>query len=106
MENEDKVGKLEGKLDIGKFIDTCFSHMSAEEFLRLKRDEISKYNPIHLDAVYTDLNHTDETIRATKIKLANDALNKGCVYVTNLDYAGPCIVATGLKSVKNSGVNK
>ena len=47
MENEDKVGKLEGKLDIGKFIDTCFSHMSAEEILRLKRDEISKYNPIH-----------------------------------------------------------
>jgi len=33
----------------------------------------------------------------TEMKLAEEARKKGCRYVTNIDYCGPCIAAAGLR---------
>lgn len=75
-----------------------FSHNSAEEFLRFKGESPENYRPIHLSVVYVNAKD-DERICQTELKLAQKAIDKGCRYVTNIDYCGPCIAGTGLKPV-------
>ncbi len=77
-----------------------FSHNSAEEFLRFKGETIEDYIPIHLSAAYVDAETEDDRIHQTELKLAKEALDEGCRYVTNIDYCGPCIAATGLRAVR------
>ena len=89
-----KQSKLEAEL--AEFREVCFSHNSAEEFL-FKRESIESYCPIHLSAAYIAAkNDDDERIYQTELKLARKAIEKGCRYVTNLDYCINCIAGTGL----------
>src|SRR3989344_3710398 len=91
----EELNRLEREL--AEFRDSNFSHNSAEEFLRFKRESIESYCPIHLSAAYIAAkNDDDERIYQTELKSARKAIEKGCRYVTNLDYCINCIAGTGL----------
>mgnify|MGYP001589357275 FL=1 len=95
MTSKSKKSKLEREL--AEFRDSNFSHNSAEEFLRFKGDSPDNYTTIYLSAAYVEARDADKKIYETELKLAQTAREKGCRYVTNMDYCGPCIAATGLK---------
>ena len=99
MTSRKEQNKLEAKL--AEFREDNFSHNSAEEFLRFKRDSIVNYIPIYLSAAYVSGKEGDEKIYQTELKLAQKAIRTGCLYVTNIDYCGPCIAATGLRPRNN-----
>jgi len=67
-----------------------------EEFLKFKGDSPNNYQPIYLSAAYAAMKNEDEKISQTELKLARKAVEKGCRYVTNLDYCLNCIAGTGL----------
>ena len=94
-ERKDKKNKLEA--DLEEFVDAHFSHNSAKEFLVFRRESVDNYETIHLSVAYVDAKTEDEKIHQTELKLAQKALERGCKYVTNIDYCGPCIAATGLR---------
>jgi len=94
MANKNKQNELEVKL--AEFRDINFSHNSAEEFLKFKGDSPNNYQPIYLSAAYAAMKNEDEKISQTELKLARKAVEKGCRYVTNLDYCLNCIAGTGL----------
>jgi len=72
------------------------SHNSAEEFLSNMGKNVSDYTQIFLSVPYTDKPHKDY-IYKTELNLAKTAMEKGCKYVSNIDYCQPVIAATGLK---------
>ena len=95
----EKINERSIEFILEKFRENNFSHNSAEEFLRLRGENISNFRSVHLSTSYVNAESEDERIYKTEIKLAGKAIERGCMYVTNIDYCVPCIAATGLKPV-------
>jgi len=78
-----------------RFREECMSHTSAEEFLSHRGEEISNYTDIFLSVPYTKSNK--DYVYQTELNLARTAIEKGCKFVSDMDYTRVGIVATGLK---------
>jgi hypothetical protein len=87
------ASKLE---DLDKFRRDNFSHNSYRELLEKRGEFPEDFRDIFLSVAYINSEDEDKRIHGTELKLAEKAMKEGCEYVTNIDYCGPCIAATGL----------
>jgi len=94
---ERKGIKLISKEELEKFRENCFTHNDIGWLLDRREEDPSKFIDIHLSVAYINAKTDDEKIYRTELRLAKRAMEKGCEYVTNIDYCGPCIAATGAK---------
>lgn len=89
--------------EVIKFREENMSHNSADEFLSNLGKNVENvsgdYIQIFLSVVYTNKSDKDYVYK-TELNLAKMAMEKGCEYVTNIDYCQPVIAATGLKPKK------
>jgi len=69
-----------------RFREEKFSHLSAEEHLASVNDSIEKYRQIHISFAYQEKTPSRKFLQNAELFLAEEALKKGCLYVTNLDY--------------------
>ena len=72
-----------------------FSHKSGEEFFRITRRDIKKFVPRHMSRAYYNSSNSGEDLLRTEIRLAEEAIREEYECVTDIDYCGPCIAATG-----------
>jgi hypothetical protein len=88
------------RIDPERFREERMSHNGIEEFFRQIGQDPNRFQPIHLSVAYVHATDDDTRIRETELNLARTAMARGCEYVTNIDYCGPCIAATGQKLKK------
>ena len=94
----EKRSDIEIQLDeLQLFVDENFSINGPEEFLPRIGSNPDDYLPIHLTAAYVPNTTGNDRIDKTNLELARRAVEKRCVYVTNIDYGYACVSAVGLK---------
>jgi hypothetical protein len=81
---------------LDRYMAECFSHNSSEEFLKTKREDPNNFRPIYLSVAYIDSPNASQTLHNTELELAKFALERRCMYVTNIDQASKGLMATGL----------
>ena len=88
--------------DVRNFRENSMTHVGADEFFSRRGIDMKHYKDIHLSVEYEAAQDDRTKIEYTELSLAREAkLNRGCSFVTNIDYCGPCIAATGW--IKKSG---
>ena len=72
-----------------------FTHNSPEELFKELNLTPRHLSQRHISRAYVKNDDDNEKIRLTELELAAEAIAKGYECVTNIDYCGPCIAATG-----------
>ena len=101
------VGRLERSITeegVGIFRSENMTHKSAEDYFPLIGVSAKNYMPTNLTAEYSG-QPSKELAEYTELRLAENAMKRGCEYVTDIDYcayepdAGKVLIkATGWKA--------